>query len=1153
MNPQKQDSDERASPSDDNANMIKTFSTSPGLDGESEPRSNGDSLNTIALPPVSLHASAIANESRTIGPYTLITPLGTGGMGEVWLAEQSIPVKRRVALKLIKAEIGSNEIAARFDAERQALAMMNHPNIASILDVGTTDDGQPYLVMELVQGLPLTTFCDQNRMVLNERLRLFVDVCSGVQHAHQKGIIHRDLKPGNLLVGIQDGKPVPKIIDFGLAKATESAQRLTDKSVSTSIGQVLGTLKYMSPEQASLDAIDIDTRTDIYALGVILYELLTGGTPLDDSSIQGHAVLKVLEFIRDKEPAKPSSRLGSTSREHLTVITGQRQIDSIQLNRILTGDLDWIVMKALEKDRTRRYESVSGFAADIRRFLNNEPVIARPPSFNYRVRKFVRKHRVAVSAASMLGLGLFTALVGTGLSLARALNAEQAAVIAQGLAEGESKAKEQALREREAALAAETLQRQYAESVAEFVEKDFLALTSVEGQFDLGPERLENKLDKDTTLRELLDRAAEKLEIRKDLAPLIEARLRSVIGESYRHNGDGHKAVLFLEKAFELRRSQLGPDNLDTLKSMNQLASGYQTAGQLEKALPLFERSMELIKAKLGSEHIDTMTSMNNLAGGYQAAGQMDKALPLYEQSLETARTKLGPEHQATLGFMNNLAFGHQAASHPEKALPLFSQTLDLMKTKLGLDHDSTLKSMHNLAICYRDAGQLDEATSLLEQTLARRLAVYGREHPSTLATMNGLAGAYRADRKLDKALPLYEQTLELTKNKFGLDHPRTLTSMNNLAFGLTDANHLDKATALFEKTLELTKTKFGPDHSDTLNSMANLAANYLTAGQLDKALPLLEETLELQKTKSGINHATTLVIMNNLGKGYQADGQLDKAIAIFEKTLELKQAKFPPEHVSTLTSLNNLAVAYQDAGEFEKARPLLEKLLPIIRKVLGPLHPNTITTVANLGATYKEVGRFDEAISLLEEAFESSGQIPKLAWVRNELLDAYANGKQPEQFTALAIKSRRELGPESIELAEALIAIGEGYLQLGSPNLAFEFLQENLSLRQNLEPDRWKTFHSQSLLGGALLAQAKDTFEKTKKETLLTEAESLLRSSHQGMNARAQFIPTSVRRKVLTAAVDRLIECYELLDQPANAKMYRVIGEDMLKSDGKG
>ncbi len=1208
--------------------------------GCSERGNHDDSLNTIALSSVALNAGSNSGGHRMIGPYTLLTLLGAGGMGEVWLAEQSLPVKRRVALKLIKAEIGSKEVTARFDAERQALALMNHPNIASILDVGTTEDGQPFFVMELVQGQPLTTYCDQNRLELNERLRLFAEVCSGVQHAHQKGIIHRDLKPGNILVGTQDGKPVPKIIDFGLAKATESTQRLTDQSVFTSIGQVLGTLKYMSPEQASLDAIDIDTRTDIYALGVILYELLTGSTPLDDSSIQGQAVLKVLEFIRDKEPVKPSSKLSSSTREQLTKITGQRQIDSIRLNRVLAGDLDWIVMKALEKDRTRRYESASGFAADIQRYLNNEPVIARPPSLSYRVRKFVRKHRVGVGAASLLGLALLAGLVGTGLGLVRALRAEQAAITAQNLAETETEAKNEALLEKDAALAAETRQRQYAESVADFVENDFLALTSVEGQTRILEELAttsfdpsEVELSKDTTLRELLDRAAEKLELRTDLAPLIEARLRSVIGNSYRANGDPAKSVLFLEKGYELRCSKLGPAHLDALASMRDLAIGCQAAGQLGRAVQLYEQTLELTRDNLGPEHENTLISMGNLAEGYHAVGELDKALALHEDSLELMKIKLGFDHPQTLSSMtklakvykaagqldealtlmeqtlelvknefgsehlktieamailaqvykaagrlqmalplyeqtlelskakfgmdspvtqaslHNLGWAYKAAGEAEKGLPLLAQALELRKGKLALDHPEVLRSMGSLAMVYLENNQLDEALPLLEKTLELMLAKLGSDHPDTLTSMDNLAMAYQTDGKMDKALPLLEQTLELTKAKLGPDHPDTLTSMNNLASGYESSGDLEKALLLYGQTLKLRIDKLGPDHPATLISMNNLAWGFKNAGKLDKALPLLKQTLDLKQAKLGLDAPSTILSMINLAKGYQAANQHDKALPLLQRILELTEAKHGHDHLDTLIGMNNLAMGYRVVGQLDQSILLMETLVPKMQDKRGRPDRETQATIANLGLSYFEADRIDDAIPLLEEAFDSSRDFAELGWVKYRLLEAYAKGERVEEFQAMAEEAlataRRDLPVESLELANALVSIGSGFLQIDSPNAAVELLREGHSIRQKLAAKAWNTFHAQSLLGGALLAQAKNSNEKEEKELLLAEAEPLLISGYQGSIAMMDSTPWSVRKKVRTGAIDWLIEYYTRQGQPDEANRYRKLRED--------
>ena len=348
---------------------------------------------------------------RQVGRYKLLQQIGEGGMGTVWMAEQEEPVRRRVALKLIKPNLATKEIITRFEAERQALAMMDHPNIARVLDAGTTDEGSPYFVMELIKGIPLNDYCDKHELSIRDRLQIMVDVCDAIQHAHQKGILHRDLKPTNVLVSEVNQKPVPKVIDFGLAKAMEHTTKLTDKTMFTEFGKVVGTLQYMSPEQAEMDSLDIDTRTDIYSLGVMLYELLAGSTPLDKDTLGKNALLHVLELIREKDPQRPSTRLSSAANKS-EEISRRRKIAPSKLQQILKGELDWIVMKAIEKDRKRRYRSAAGFAEDIQRFLDNEAVEARPPSAGYRIKKLVQKHRGLVGS-----LGAITALLVVAVAI----------------------------------------------------------------------------------------------------------------------------------------------------------------------------------------------------------------------------------------------------------------------------------------------------------------------------------------------------------------------------------------------------------------------------------------------------------------------------------------------------------------------------------------------------------------------------------------------------------------------------------------------------------------------------------------------------------------------------------------------------------------
>jgi serine/threonine protein kinase len=347
-----------------------------------------------------------------IGPYKLLQPIGEGGMGAVYMAEQEHPVRRRVAVKVIKPGMDTRQVVARFEAERQALALMDHPNIAKVLDAGTTGNGRPYFVMELVKGVPITRFCDDHHLTPRERLELFVPVCEAVQHAHQKGVIHRDLKPSNVLVALYDGKPVPKVIDFGVAKALH--QKLTDRTMFTEFGQVVGTLEYMSPEQAEVNQLDIDTRSDVYSLGVLVYELLTGTTPFDRQRLRSAALREVLRIIREEEPPKPSTRLSGS--DELPSIAAVRRTEPRKLSRLVHGDLDWVVMKCLEKDRGRRYETANGLAADLRRYLADEPVEACPPSATYRLRKFARKYKKALAAVTA-----FVALLVVGVVLSTAL------------------------------------------------------------------------------------------------------------------------------------------------------------------------------------------------------------------------------------------------------------------------------------------------------------------------------------------------------------------------------------------------------------------------------------------------------------------------------------------------------------------------------------------------------------------------------------------------------------------------------------------------------------------------------------------------------------------------------------------------------------
>jgi serine/threonine protein kinase/tetratricopeptide (TPR) repeat protein len=618
-----------------------------------------------------------------IGPYKLLQQIGEGGMGVVFMAEQTEAIRRTVALKIIKPGMDTRQVIARFEAERHALAMMDHPNIAKVLDAGTTDTGRPYFVMELVKGVPITKYCDDKQLSLRDRLSLFMSVCQAVQHAHQKGIIHRDIKPTNVLVAEYDNKAVPKIIDFGVAKAT--AQKLTERTMFTEFGQVIGTVGYMSPEQAKLNQFDIDTRSDIYSLGVLLYELLTGETPFDRKRLHSAAFDEMLRIIREEEPPKPSTKISRI--ESLPSVAANRHTEPTCLSKDVQGELDWIVMKALEKDRNRRYETASGFAADVERHLRDEPVEAGPPSARYRLGKFARRNRLAIFTVTSIAGAM---VLGTIVSIWQAVRAEAEA--------------------QKAVVSAQT-----AQAVIDFLNWDLL------GQADDNlPRDGYTRADGEMTLRGALDRAAGRLDGRFSDKPLVEAAIRHMIGYTYSSFGDesGVQAEPHLNRAYELRRMQLGNDDADTIKSLMLLAYA-------RKDVPLQREAVVRAVRALGEEHALTQWCRFNLALTLRHIAQVDEAEPLLRNVLAAHRRTLGSQHADTAWTAHCLAGCLDRGPETDPAdvreiEELYREALAVSQKQRGDWSWHTSDTALRLGQFLRSRGRLEEAAKILQDGYAR-------------------------------------------------------------------------------------------------------------------------------------------------------------------------------------------------------------------------------------------------------------------------------------------------------------------------------------------------------------------------------------------------------------------------------------------------
>jgi serine/threonine protein kinase/tetratricopeptide (TPR) repeat protein len=693
--------------------------------------------STPGSPDVTRAQSSRVPGTQTIGAYRLLERVGEGGMGEVWLAEQTQPIHRQVALKVIKAGMDTAQVVARFEAERQALALMDHPAIAKVFDAGATPEGRPYFAMEYARGEAITAYATRHRLAVPERLDLFLQVCEGVQHAHQKGIIHRDLKPSNVLVVVRDDRPFVKVIDFGVAKAT--TQSLTERTLHTELGAFIGTPEYMSPEQAEFGGLDIDTRTDVYALGVILYELLTGTLPFDPKTLREQGLDKVRQTIREVDPPRPSTRVTTTARS--SEAASPPGGEPTRLARQLRGDLDWVTMKALEKDRTRRYGSVSDFAADLRRHLDDVPVLASPPGMQYRVGKFVRRHRAGVAAAGAL---IMLLLVFAGAMTVQATHI----------------ARERDRANQEAATA---------KRVSDFL----VGLFKVSDPSEARGTTL--------TAREILAKGAQQLDSLRD-QPAVQARLEETIGTVDTGLGLYADAQPLLENALQTRKRVVGEDNPETLASANALANLYWYQGKYHEAEPLYRDVVERRTRVLGKDHPDTLRANFDLASLYEMQKRWEEFDRLSRDTLTRQRRVLGNNHHDTLSSLNNLQSSYFARGRYAQAEPVAVEVLETDRRLLGEDHPDTLRDLHNLATIYDALRRYSEAEPLFRKAIDAKRRVLGDEHPQTCASLASLASMYMKQRRYREAesaaLAAYQGFLK----SVGAEHERTRRVVQQLS-----------------------------------------------------------------------------------------------------------------------------------------------------------------------------------------------------------------------------------------------------------------------------------------------------------------------------------------------------------------------------------
>ena len=842
------------------------------LDTRQKPQQTGDSRFSALTEQAPWDLSAEAPGGQ-IGRYRLLGVLGEGGMGMVYLAEQEHPIKRQVALKVIKPGMDSKRVIARFEAERQALALLDHPNIAHVYDAGTTESGRPYFVMEYVKGLPITEHCDRHKLCIEDRLTLFLQVCHAVQHAHQKGIIHRDIKPSNILVSIHEDQAVPKIIDFGVAKAV--SQSLTERTLYTEQGQLFGTPEYMSPEQADMAVEDIDTRSDIYSLGVLLYVLLTGALPFDSKAMREGGIEHIRKIIRETDPKTPSTRLTGLG-DQAKQVAESRQTEVTTLARCLHKELEWIPLKAMRKERSERYRSASELADDIENYLKGIPLIAGPPSTVYQIKKYVRRHRALIT-----GIGAVLIVLVAGIVVSTLLTIGQARAHAE------------------------------AQAVSDFLR--FSVLESLD-PFKVGGRQI--------TIRTVLDKASKDIQGHFKGSPMAEAEIRHTIGFAYWSLGLYEQAELHQKRVLEICRAHLGDEHPTTLWRLKNLGWVYFHWSRYREAERLFSEALQGTRRVLGEQYGDTLDSMAALCIVHCMQGRFDEAEVLGIKVMEVARSMRREEH-----FMGGLAWGYRLLGRYKEAENPAITALEFYRRELGNTHFITLEAIRRTGELYWALGCYDKAEKLLLEASNGWSDAWGEEHPEMLWTTTALGWLRHSQGRYEEAQSLFEKTLKTARRVVGEEHFVTAQSMHGLGTVYLSQGHYEQAEPLLTSAWDILCRILSEENWASLSVENTLGKLYTAQGQYAKAEELYLETIEVRQRRLGEDHPHTLESKNELAVLYKEQGDYAKAELLLLEALKGRRLKLGDTHPHTIESLNNTIDLYEAWNKPEKANPWRAKL----------------------------------------------------------------------------------------------------------------------------------------------------------------------------------------------------------------------------------